>query len=93
MWSYLHLFNGRIAITAGIINGGLGLYIAHEAKKWIGVYAAVGGFMWAFWMSIAIWAEARRRQRNAKVEEEAAVKGGVKATGGYKPVTQKGEYR
>jgi hypothetical protein len=47
IWSYLHLFNGRIMITLGIINGGLGLYLAGASKGLKTAYAVVAAVMWA----------------------------------------------
>jgi len=60
IWSYLHLFNGRIFITLGIANGGLGLWMAGESDKLKTAYIAVAVVMWVLWMLSAIWGEWRR---------------------------------
>lgn len=81
VWSYLHLANGRIGITLGIINGGLGLHLANASEYLKRVYAIVAAIMWALWMAVAIWAELRRirRGRQAKKTPDPVV---TKATTG-----------
>lgn len=66
VWSYLHLFNGRVAITLGIINGGLGLYLADASADRKKVYTIVAAVMWTLWMLVALWAELMRYRRNRK---------------------------
>lgn len=74
VWSHAHLWLGRIAITAGMINGGLGLLLASDAPAFTGfaptrtyiiAYGAVAGFMWLLWVIAAIIGE-RRRAKGAK---------------------------
>ncbi|KAK4145604.1 uncharacterized protein C8A04DRAFT_26602 [Dichotomopilus funicola] len=60
VWSYLHLFNGRICITLGIINGGLGLWLAGAAESLKVGYVAAAAAMWLIWMSLALWSELKR---------------------------------
>ena len=64
VWSYLHLFNGRVGITLGIINGGLGLSLSGAPARWRRVYIAVAAVMWSLWMLVALWAEVRRLRQN-----------------------------
>ncbi|KAK4456575.1 hypothetical protein QBC42DRAFT_322288 [Cladorrhinum samala] len=64
IWSYLHLFNGRIFITLGIANGGLGLWMAGGSKKLKTAYIAVAAVMWSFWMLSAAFGEWRRWRVN-----------------------------
>ncbi|KAK0620252.1 hypothetical protein B0T14DRAFT_392930, partial [Immersiella caudata] len=64
VWSYLHLFNGRIGVTVGIINGGLGLNLAGASAYRKRVYIIVAAIMWSLWMLVAIWAEFMRMRRN-----------------------------
>ncbi|KXX77776.1 hypothetical protein MMYC01_204086 [Madurella mycetomatis] len=59
-WSYLHLFNGRGVITLGIINGGLGLWMAQAPTTLKTAYIAVAAAMWSLWMLAALWDEVRR---------------------------------
>jgi len=60
IWSYLHLFNGRIFITLGIANGGLGLWLAGASKGLKTAYIVVAVIMWVLWMLSAVWGEWRR---------------------------------
>ncbi|KAK0709341.1 hypothetical protein B0T26DRAFT_742828 [Lasiosphaeria miniovina] len=60
MWSYLHIFNGRIFITLGIANGGLGLWMAGASEKLKTAYIAVAAVMWSLWMLSALFGEWRR---------------------------------
>ncbi|KAL2256513.1 hypothetical protein VTK26DRAFT_1558 [Humicola hyalothermophila] len=60
VWSYLHLFNGRIFITLGIVNGALGLWQARASGKLKSAYIGAAVAMWAVWMLVALWGECRR---------------------------------
>ncbi|KAL2264079.1 hypothetical protein VTK26DRAFT_2573 [Humicola hyalothermophila] len=62
VWSYLHLGNGRVVITLGIVNGGLGLHVAREATRFVIAYSVVAGVMWLLWMLAAVWGEVKRRK-------------------------------
>lgn len=65
-WSYLHLVNGRLGISLGIINGGLGLHLASASDSHKRAYAIVAGIMWVLWMAVAVWAELRRARRSRR---------------------------
>jgi hypothetical protein len=81
IWSYLHIFNGRIFITLGIANGGLGLWMAGAPERLKTAYIAVAVVMWALWMLSAVWGE-WRRWKNAKRTPPAAVPGRKLSDGG-----------
>ncbi|KAH8885440.1 hypothetical protein GQ53DRAFT_606058, partial [Thozetella sp. PMI_491] len=66
VWSHLHLWNGRLTISLGIINGGLGLYLAGAANNLKIAYAVVAGFMWLLWMFFAVFGEIRRARAGRK---------------------------
>jgi hypothetical protein len=82
-WSHAHVWLGRVVVTLGIINGGLGLLLASDApaftgfrpdQRQIAAYAVVAGFMWLLWVVAAVVGE-RRRGREARMqadEEELA---------------------
>jgi sulfite exporter TauE/SafE len=72
IWSYLHLANGRVGITLGIINGGLGLHLAGASDYRKRVYAIVAAIMWALWMGVAVWAELRRVRRSRQATKSTA---------------------
>jgi uncharacterized membrane protein len=61
LWSHAHVWLGRIIITLGIINGGLGLMLAEEESKTIKyTYAIVGGVIWLLYVAAAIFGEVRK---------------------------------
>ncbi|KAF2768073.1 hypothetical protein EJ03DRAFT_252354, partial [Teratosphaeria nubilosa] len=67
IWSYGHIWLGRIIITLGIINGGLGLWLAQKTHIYappsgaiIG-YSVAAGVIWLIYMACAIIGEARRK--------------------------------
>ena len=69
LWSYAHIWVGRIAITLGIINGGLGLLLAGNSPDGEIAYGVVAGVMWVTWVAAAIWGEMRRKKA-AKLAEQ-----------------------
>jgi hypothetical protein len=80
VWSYGHLWLGRILITLGMINGGLGLLLASDAPASTGfapkrgqiiAYGVIAGIMWLLWASAAIYGERKRKiSRSAAVNKE-----------------------
>ncbi|EMC94910.1 hypothetical protein BAUCODRAFT_518299 [Baudoinia panamericana UAMH 10762] len=72
VWSYGHIWLGRIAITLGIINGGLGLQLAQRTRAFApsqGViigYAVAAGIVWLIYVASAIYGEVKRRRSSAK---------------------------
>lgn len=76
-WSYAHVWTGRVAITLGIINGGLGLWWAQQGGPFapsqgavIG-YGVAAGLMWLIYVASAIYGE-RKRSRQAAQHAEVA---------------------
>jgi hypothetical protein len=65
-WSYAHLWLGRIAITLGIINGGLGFKLADtmnlSSRAGEIVYGVVAGLIWLVWVAATIIGERRRKR-------------------------------
>ncbi|KAK5116384.1 hypothetical protein LTR62_007931 [Meristemomyces frigidus] len=68
VWSYGHVWLGRIAITVGIINGGLGLRLAQRSGVWapgngvIIAYAVLAGGMWLVYAGSAVFGEVKRKR-------------------------------
>jgi hypothetical protein len=60
-WSYGHLILGRLLITLGIINGGLGFMLARNSTMGYTVYAIVAGIIYAVYVVAIIIGERRRR--------------------------------
>jgi hypothetical protein len=71
-WSHLHLWNGRIMIPLGIINGGLGLGIAGASKGIKAAYAAIAGVLGGLWILVAVFSEVRRRQAVGKASLQSS---------------------
>ncbi|PSN74195.1 hypothetical protein BS50DRAFT_10059 [Corynespora cassiicola Philippines] len=84
IWSHGHLWLGRIVITLGMINGGLGMLLATETGFFIPsrsqmiAYGVVAGIMWLLWVAAAVIGESRRT-KGRKVAET----GPVPPKGGY----------
>ncbi|KAI4742065.1 hypothetical protein E4T50_07497, partial [Aureobasidium sp. EXF-12298] len=74
-WSHAHIWLGRIIITLGIINGGLGLDLAHNSRKGEIAYGVVAGIVYLIYIiSIFAGESKRRRDRKAAVRAEAEPK-------------------
>ena len=78
-WSYAHLFDGRVFITAGIVNGGLGMWIAGAPRQLRVAYIAAAGSMWGLWMLVAVgkewkmWLDNGYPWRREKVSNERSI--------------------
>ncbi|KAI5243156.1 hypothetical protein E4T43_04305 [Aureobasidium subglaciale] len=74
-WSYAHIWLGRIIITLGIVNGGLGLELANNTRKGEIAYGVVAGVVWVVYViSIFVGESKRRRDRKAANLAEAEPK-------------------
>ena len=63
--SYLHIWLGRIIITLGMVNGGLGVYISGNVSDGqIWAYALLAGIVWIIWMICALAGEVRRARKD-----------------------------
>lgn len=62
-WSHMHLWNGRIGITVGIVNGGLGLRLANAPFSIKVAYIVVAAIVWFFWFVVAVISEIRRARQ------------------------------
>jgi hypothetical protein len=54
----------------GIINGGLGIWLANPSMSIRIAYGAVAGVVWAVWMLIAIVSEIRRSRANKRAAKK-----------------------
>lgn len=61
-WSYAHIWLGRIVVTLGIINGGLGLMLADNTRSGEIAYGVVAGIIWLIWMVAAVYGEIKRKK-------------------------------
>jgi hypothetical protein len=75
IWSYGHIWFGRIAIILGIVNGGLGLGLAKRTGHMVPPqsavigYSVVAGFFGLAYILSAIYGERKRGQSSAAHEE------------------------
>jgi hypothetical protein len=85
VWSYGHLWLGRILITLGMINGGLGMLLASGAPDFVAfrpskgeiiAYGVVTGIMWLLWVAAAVVGERRRARAAPAAKKEAEVENG-----------------
>ncbi|KAF8443399.1 hypothetical protein BGX38DRAFT_1272040 [Terfezia claveryi] len=83
-WSHAHIWNGRLVMLLGIVNGGLGLDLAGIKrksfgvtigvvdKKWVIAYSVVAGIVGSLYIGglvgKALMGEARRERGNKKDE-------------------------
>ena len=79
-WSYTHLWLGRIVITLGIINGGLGLQLSTRIgrfaphKSTVIGYSIAAALMWLIWVAAAIYGERKRKRIQKDVVETPSVR-------------------
>ncbi|ETS86828.1 hypothetical protein PFICI_00656 [Pestalotiopsis fici W106-1] len=81
--SHAHIWVGRIAVTLGIINGGLGLQLARASRPAVIAYSVIAAIVWLTWVAAAVIGE-RRRRSNA-VPTAAAAGAGGRRLGGRDP--------
>ncbi|KAL9092991.1 MAG: hypothetical protein Q9165_004129 [Trypethelium subeluteriae] len=61
IWSHAHIWLGRVIITLGMINGGLGLLLAGNASRGQQIaYGVVAGIVWVAYVISAIFGEANK---------------------------------
>lgn len=80
-WSYVHIWLGRVAVTLGIINGGLGLQWADtmnmSSRGGIIAYAVIAVVVWLAWVAASVIGERRRARRLADAPPKYEERGGV----------------
>lgn len=82
--SYVHLWLGRILITLGIINGGLGLKLAGNVGRGTYIaYGVVAGFFWLSWMLAACFGAVRRKKNVPVANDRRKLERG--SSGGSSP--------
>ncbi|KAK3713076.1 hypothetical protein LTR37_008761 [Vermiconidia calcicola] len=75
LWSYVHIYHGRVAILLGIVNGGLGIQLAGDASKGSTIaYAVIAAIMGVAYIAAVVIGE-RRRKRNAPPSYDNSQKG------------------
>ncbi|KAF2736340.1 hypothetical protein EJ04DRAFT_533729 [Polyplosphaeria fusca] len=75
-WSYGHLWLGRIVITLGMINGGLGMLLATETGFFVPsrgqmiAYGVIAGLMWVAWVLASVFGEVKRSRGSKKTVQK-----------------------
>ncbi|KAL1600529.1 hypothetical protein SLS60_006915 [Paraconiothyrium brasiliense] len=86
VWSHLHLWTGRAAVTLGIINGGLGLQLADRmnmsSRSGMIAYGVVAGVVWLAWVAAMFMGE-KRRSRAVKYAGSPTQVGETHPAGGH----------
>ncbi|KAF2637298.1 CBD9-like protein [Massarina eburnea CBS 473.64] len=71
VWSHGHIWLGRIAITLGIINGGLGFQLADRmgmgSRPGMIAYAVIAAVIWLAWVAASVFGASRRKQARKNV--------------------------
>jgi len=73
--SHIHIFSGRVAVILGIINGGLGLWLAQVMGSLLYAYSALAAIMGFFYIVAIVIGEWRRSKqlRQQRPEDQAGV--------------------
>lgn len=61
VWATLHVWWGRVIVTLGIINGGLGLMLSENTTKGEIAYGIIAGVIWLLWVAVSIFASVKTR--------------------------------
>ena len=61
IWGISHVWWGRIIVTLGIINGGLGLQLSGNTTKGRIAYGVIAGVIWLIWVAVASMSYLRSR--------------------------------
>lgn len=77
-WATAHVWYGRVLVTLGIINGGLGLRLSDNTKGGEIAYGVIAGLLWILWLVVVVFGYAKRDSRGQNGGET-----GEKLTGGY----------
>ena len=74
MWAITHVWWGRIILTLGMINGGLGLMMSgyhQDTHKGEIAYGVIAGTMWLIWMAFAVRGHLRSKGAPGETGEKA----------------------
>ena len=61
IWGISHVWWGRIIITLGIINGGLGLQLSGNTTKGEIAYGVIAGVIWLVWVAVGLMSHLKSR--------------------------------
>jgi hypothetical protein len=69
-WAPLHVWWGRIVITVGIINGGLGTQLSDNTVKGEIAYGVIAGVIWLTWVGVVAWASIKDGKDKSETGEK-----------------------
>lgn len=77
-----HIWWGRVIVTLGIINGGLGLQLTRQEREKVIAYAVAAGVLWTLWVVVVVLALFKRRrgerdEKGVKLENRDVQRGSV----------------
>ena len=67
--THMHIWLGRVLITLGMINGGLGLLLAEEERKYNIAYGIVAAFIWLVYVIVAATFTSRKAPVQGMIEK------------------------
>ncbi len=70
-WAPTHVWWGRVFITVGIINGGLGLMLSGNTVKGEIAYGVIAGVIWCIWVAVSTWSVITTRGAADETGEKA----------------------
>ncbi|KAL8691385.1 MAG: hypothetical protein Q9218_003379 [Villophora microphyllina] len=68
-WAVAHVWLGRVVLTLGMINGGLGLMLSDNTTKGEIGYGVVAAVVWLTWAGVAVWSEVKKASGGGPVGE------------------------
>jgi hypothetical protein len=66
VWSYGHIFTGRVGIILGIANGGAGLQLAGASRSSVIAYGVIAGLMGLAYLAAIVFGELKRGKRSSQ---------------------------
>ena len=70
IWGISHVWWGRIIVTLGIINGGLGLQLSGNTTKGEIAYGVIAGVIWLVWIAVALMSHLSTRGPSGETGEK-----------------------
>ena len=65
-YTHTHVWLGRLLVTAGLVDGLLGILLASRSTGIIVAYCVVAGAVWLLWVSVGI--RAMKQQKTTKAQ-------------------------
>ena len=75
IWSVTHVWWGRIIVTLGIINGGLGLQLSGNTTKGEIAYGVIAGVVWLVWLAVVVMSHLKTRGTRGETGEKISKNG------------------